>query len=459
MPQRSTDRPTRLKRVLGLPALIAYGMASMGILAVFTVYGSATRLSDGHLPAAYVLAVVAMLFTAKSYGRLARSIANAGSAYTYTSKAFGRIVGFFTGWVMLLDYLFLPMINFLLIGLYMNSVLPEVPAQVFTMAGLALVLALNVIGVQWVEKLNYASVASAALIVAVFVVLAFTRADALTPDILLAPFLPGGDGLGPIVAGAAVVALAFLGFDGVSTLAEETRDPQRNIPRGILLSTLFVGIGFIVVAWASSVLVPDWTQLTNLDAAGTELMERVGGTALTTAFLVVYIIATILCGTAAQMSVSRVLFAMGRDGLLPRPIARLHRRFRTPYVAALVVSAFSLVALFITLDAAVYMINFGALVAFAMVNLSVVKHFWVDRRVRGRGAVVTYLLLPLVGFAFIAWLFTSLAPFTYVLGVAWLAVGAVVFGLRTSWFRSEPPALEFDERVDLETSETTVTAR
>ena len=437
--------PVQLRRVLGLPALVAYGLASMGILAVFTVYGSATKISDGHLPAAYIVAVVAMIFTAHSYGKMAQAIPNAGSAYTYTSRAFGRVIGFFTGWTMLLDYLFLPMINFLLIGLYMNSAFPNIPAWIFTLSSIVLVLGFNILGVTWVEKMNFVSVGAAMLLAVAFVILAITNADNLTPEVIFGGIIPGEGGLSPIFAGAAVLALAFLGFDGISTLSEETRDPQKNIPRGIMIATVLAGLCFFLVAWAGSILYPDWTQLLNLDAAGTEMMEKVGGTVMVSAFLVIYIVATVLCGTAAQMSVSRVLFAMGRDGILPAAFARLSSRFRTPIVAAFVVSGFSLIALFITLDAAVYMINFGALVAFALVNLGVIKYFFFEKGVRGSRGWIQYLILPLIGFGFTAWLWTSLAPFTYVLGAAWLAVGVLIYGSRTNWFRADPPSLQFDE--------------
>jgi amino acid transporter len=434
-----------MKKVLGLPAVIAYGLSSMGLLAVFTIYGTGTRLSEGHLPAAYLVAIVAMLLTAHSYARMAWAVPRSGSAYVYSRMSFGPFVGFLTGWVMLLDYMFLPMVNFLLIGIYLNSVFTAVPMWIFTLAAILLVLCLSIIGVSWIGRLNLALSVVALLVVGAFVALALTHAENLTLESLTAPLLPENGSLGSVMAAAAVLSFAFLGFDGVSTLAEETRDPRRTIPRGVVLSTLFIGVIFFLVAWAGNVLFPDWTQLTNLDAAGTEMMAAVGGGVLTTAFLVVYLLSTVLCGTAAQMSVSRVIFAMGRDGMLPRPLAFLHPRFRTPYVAAIAVSVVSLTALFITLDQAVYMINFGALVAFAVVNLAMIKHFWWDRRDRGPWQAVRHLLLPVLGFAFIAYLWSSLAPFTFILGGSWLLIGLAILAWRTGGFRRQPPAIALDE--------------
>nr|WP_286198888.1 amino acid permease [Arthrobacter sp. StoSoilB22] len=241
---------------------------------------------------------------------------------------------------------------------------------------------------------------------------------------------PGEGGVAPVMAAAAIVAFAFLGFDGVSTLSEESRNPQRDVPRGIVLSTLFAGLGYTVFSVAGSLIAPDWRSIMNLDAAGTELMQRAGGDVLMVVFVIVNLCGLVLCGTAAQMSVSRVIYAMGRDRILPEALARLHPRFRTPYFAAVLVSAVSLIALVITLEQAVYMINFGALVAFAVVNLATIKVVFFDLRKRGAAGIVRNLVMPVLGFAFIAWLWTSLAWFTYLLGAAWLAVGAVIFLLR-----------------------------
>lgn len=437
----STPPPT-LRPVLGLPALIAFGLTSMGILSVVAVYGAGTEISDGHLPAAYLAALVAMLFTAHSYGQMARHVPVTGGAYTYASRAFGRPVGFMVGWAMLLDYLFLPMVNFLLFGLYLNSLLPAIPPQLAVLACLLVVGVFSVIGVAWIKRMNFAVVGASVLVILVFLVLAVLNAPVLTLENVLRPLSLGDGGVAPIMAAAAIVAFAFLGFDGVATLSEEARNPRRDIPRGIVLSTLFAGLGYTLFSVAGSLIAPEWRSLQNLDAAGTELMQRAGGDALMVVFVLVNLCGLVLCGTAAQMSVSRVIFAMGRDGILPGALATLHLRFRTPYVAAVLVSAVSLVALFITLEQAVYMINFGALVAFAVVNLATVKVLFFDLRQRGPKGVLRNLIMPLLGFAFIGWLWTSLAWFTYVLGAAWLAVGIAIYVARRRKAGKEP-ALEF----------------
>ncbi|MFT4164286.1 MAG: amino acid permease [Microlunatus sp.] len=440
----ATKNSVKLEPVLGLPSLTAYGLMAMGVGAVFTVYGATAKVSDGHVAGSYLVALTSMIFTAHSYARFAQAMPVAGSAYAYTSKSFGGVIGFFTGWTMLLDYVFLPMINFLLIGLYMNSVLTAVPPQVFVAISIVLVLIFNIVGVGWVGRLNAGMSIFGLLVGAVFVALTLVYVGGVRFSDVAGSIVPN-NGIQPILAGAAVLALAFLGFDAISTLSEEAKNATRTVPIAIILSTLIVGLFAFLISCMAAMLFPNWHDIQNIDASGTEMMQMVGGVALMTVFLVYYVASTVLCGTAAQMGVSRILFAMGRDGVLPPAFSRLHRRFHTPYFATAVVSLFSLVALFITLDTAIYMINFGALVAFAMVNLGAFKYFIFDEKRRGVGALITYALLPLIGFGFTAWLWTSLAPFTFVLGGTWLALGVLLYGIRTNWFRQPPPAVEFDE--------------
>jgi len=140
----NTAAPPRLQRALGLTGLTLFGITYMTVITVFTTYGIVNQVTDGHLPAAYIVAVITMLFTALSYGAMVKRYPVAGSAYTYTQQSFGGGVGFLTGWVMLLNYLFIPMINFMLIGIYMNTQFPAVPVWVFTLAALAVALDLDV---------------------------------------------------------------------------------------------------------------------------------------------------------------------------------------------------------------------------------------------------------------------------------------------------------------------------
>jgi putrescine importer len=441
-----SDEQTTLRRALGLPGLTFFGLAYLSILAVFTVYGSGVKVTDGHLPAAYIVATVAMLFTAYSYGRMSGQFPRAGSAYTYTQQTFGGHVGFLTGWTLMLDYLFLPMINFLLIGLYLNAQFPAVPAWAFTLFGLAFVLGLSILGIRVVSRINVFAVITSAAVAVVFIGLSINYGIRHSSGVsILAPLIPGDGGVAPIFAGAAILALAFLGFDAVSTMSEEARHPKRDIPRAIMLTTILGGLTFFLVAWAGTFVFPDWTLIQDLDAAGVELNERVGGPILQALFVAIYIVGATLSGTAAQISVARILYAMGRDGVLPHRLGYLHPRFRTPVVAALVVSAFSLVALFISLDVAVTIINFGALAAFSMVNLSVIKHFIVDREERTPKDLLRYGLVPAIGFALTVWIWTSLSGFTFVVGLCWMAAGVIVLAIRTRFFRVQPPVMDFSE--------------
>ena len=175
-------------------------------------------------------------------------------------------------------------------------------------------------------------------------------------------------------------------------------------------------------------------------------MGAAGGHFLAIFFTAAYIAGATGSALTSQASVARILYAMGRDRVLPRAVfGRLSERFRTPVIAILVVSAVSLLAVVIDLGLLVEMISFGALIAFSVVNLTVIKHYFVDRRERSGGAVVNNLVLPLVGFALTLWLWTSLSPRTFVVGLIWLGLGVVLLAVVTRGFRRPVPMLDLRE--------------
>ncbi|UOR01021.1 APC family permease [Leucobacter allii] len=448
-----TTQP-RLKRALGLTGLTLFGVTYMTVITVFTTYGIVNQVTDGHLPAAYVVAVVAMLFTAASYGAMVRRYPVAGSAYTYTQQSFGGAAGFLTGWVMLLDYLFIPMINFMLIGIYLNTQFPAVPVWVFTLVALLLVLLFNILGITLVNKLNFAIIGLSVILVVIFMVLAFKAAFGGDTSVsLIEPFTFGEGGIGAVASGAAILALSFLGFDAVSTLSEEAKRPRKDIPRAIVLATLIGGLFFILVSWTGALAFqPDWDSLdaTAIDAAGVTVMNEIGGTAFTAFFVAVYVVGAFGSGMTGQVSVSRILYAMGRDGMLPKPLSRLHRRFGTPIVAACIVSFFALSALFLSLDVVAFMISFGALAAFAMVNLSVIRTYIFPKGGRREPltvrSILVHLVAPLIGFALTIWLWTSLEATTWIVGGIWLVIGVIIIAIVTGGFKRPVPKMDFSEQ-------------
>jgi putrescine importer len=441
----TTENAPQLTRVLKLPAIVLFGLTYMSPVAVFTTYGIVNDETGGHLPAAYVLALGVMLLTAHSYGRMVRSYPAAGSAYKYAQKSFGGHIGFLTGWTLMLDYLFLPMVSFLLAGIYLHAEFPGVPQAVWSVGAALLVLVFNILGVKFISRITAIVMGITGLLLAFFVVVGGSKSQVGAGDAFQA-FMPGDGQWGLLAGGAAILALSFLGFDAVSTLAEEAKNPRRTVPLGIILTTAIGGGLFILVAWIGSLVRPD-NDFSNPDAAGAELMETVGGSALSGAFTAVYVLGCIGSAMVSQASVSRIIFSMGRDGLLPKRVfGRLHPKFGTPVGALIGVSVVAMLSTVLTLDQAVVMINFGALAAFSMVNLSVIKHylFGRDKDLTPRSLLINGLL-PGLGFATTVWLWTSLTGDTFVVGLVWMAVGVVLLAISTRFFTRRPPELHMDD--------------
>lgn len=440
----------QLRRVLSLPALVLFGLVYLVPLTVFTTYGLVTVQTGGRLPTAYLITLVAMTFTALSYGAMVRAFPVAGSTFTYARAVFGPYVGFLAGWSLLLDYLFLPMINYLVIGLYLHAEFPAVAAWAFILVSIAAVTVLNVIGIESIARANMVIITAQILFVVVFVFAGLALISGETvpvwqPFVGNASYAAGGVdpslGLAPLLAGAAVLCLSFLGFDAVSTMAEETPEPRRDIPRAIAWVTLCGGLLFTLLAYIGHLVLPTPRCLPALDAgctfgdtAALDLMQRAGGRAMSVFFLAAYVAGAFGSALTSQASVSRILYTMGREGVLPRGlVGRLDARFGTPVPAILLVSALSLLAVWMSLDLLASMISFGALVAFSVVNLAVIKHYLIDRSLES--GWFRHGVLPAIGCVLTGWLWTSLSRQSLMVGIEWLAAGTIYVAVVTRGFR------------------------
>jgi putrescine importer len=277
----------RLQRSLSLGAVVLFGIAYMTPIIVLGTFGILAEISRGAVPAAYVAASLAMLFTALSYARMAGLFPVAGSAYSYVRRSINDHLGFIAGWSVLLDYLFLPMAIWLIGAAYLHSAFPEVPQALWVLTFILVTSVINVIGLRLAKGINGVLMLVQFLVLLAFVALCvhYVLGDASKPLWSLEPFIGEGMNLPLVMAGAAVACYSFLGFDAVSTLTEETHEPQRTIPRAILLITLIGGLIFVVTAYFVQLAHPS-TVFESSDAAAYEIARNIGGDVFVSFFLI-----------------------------------------------------------------------------------------------------------------------------------------------------------------------------
>ncbi|MEN5313811.1 APC family permease [Pseudomonas koreensis] len=437
----------RLQRTLSLGSVVLFGIAYMTPIIVLGTFGILAQSTAGMVPAAYLAALVAMFFTALSYGRMAAAFPVAGSAYSYVRKAISPKLGFIAGWAVLLDYLFLPMAIWLIGAAYLASAFPSIPQWIWVLAFIGITSAINVIGLKLANGINALLMLVQFLVLIAFVALCvhYVGGDASTPLWSIKPFFNGDMQMPLIMSGAAIACYSFLGFDAVSTLTEETRDPRRTIPRAIMLITLIGGLIFVGVSYFVQIAHPS-LQFASVDSAAYEIARNIGGDLFVSIFLIGLIVGQFASGLSAQASGSRLLFAMGRDGVLPKSFfGTLHARFGTPVNSILLCAVVALLALKLDVTTSTSFINFGAFLAFSLVNLSVIFHYWIGGEKKGLRELVLFLVFPLIGLVADLWLMVSLDHLAVYLGLSWLAIGVLYLAVLTGGFRRQPPEMDFQE--------------
>jgi amino acid transporter len=446
----STPQP-HLTRSLGLTSLVLFGLAYMTPLIVLGIFGVVAETTGGASASAYLVALVAMLFTASSYGRMAAAYPVAGSAYSYVRRTIDSRVGFLVGWAVLLDYMFLPMVIWLIGGAYLQAEFPAVPGWVWIVAFVLITTILNILGIKVADRTNYIMMSFQVLVIIVFVALSIgSVVSQQGPGGLLSvnPFANSTSNFAMVSAGAAIAAYSFLGFDAVTTFTEETKNPTRTVPRAIMLIALIGGGVFILVSYTTQLVHPGG-QFTDASSAAFEIAMTIGGNVFGAIFLAGLVIAQFASGLAAQASASRLLYAMGRDGALPRRIfGEVSKRFRSPVFNIVLIGVVGLAAVFLDVATSTSFINFGAFTAFTMVNISVIVYYVKEHRNGRRLNPIVYVVVPAIGAVITAYLLTKLDSNAIVLGLSWLAVGIVVLAVITKGFRKLPPELTYEQDED-----------
>jgi putrescine importer len=436
-----------LRRALSLWDLILYGIVLIMPIAAVPLFGLVQQMTLGHAVTAILLSMVAMVLTASSYGRMGARFPAAGSAYTFVREGINPWFGFLAGWAMLLDYLLVPVVCVLYAALTIARVVPAVPSWVWCLLIVVLITAVNLAGVRATANANLAMMVAALVVIVPFLVLAIRwlyLGQGWSGLFSIRPFYdPGNFHWRPMAAGTALAALTYGGFDGISTLSEEVENPRRNIPLATISVCIFTGIFGGLQIYLAQRVHPAFLDFSNVETAFMDVTRTVGGEWLFGAMAVILIVTSLGSSLTAQAGISRLLYGMGRDGVLPwRFFGYIHPRTAVPAWNILLVAGLAFAGcLILDYEKAAELINFGAFLAFAGVNASATSLFYLradrDQRRMGRD-----LLLPLAGMVFCLAIWWNLSWLAKVAGGLWFVAGIVYLGILTRGFRRLPAAVE-----------------
>jgi len=417
----------KLKRSLGYWDLVLYGLAYIAPFAPLSTLGFVWSESNGLIVLAYMLGAVCMYFTAQSYATMTETLPTAGSVYGFARHSLGAFPGFIAGWMLLLDYLLIPAFVYVLIAVALESLLPGMDRGIWIVSMVAMTTVVNWFGITVTSRANFIAVALQVIILVGFLILGVLALYAgkgngaltLRPVFDTATF-----DAGKIFSATSICIMSFLGFDAVSTLAEEVQGGDRRVVgRAIIAVLVLSAVFFMAVTWVLGNLLPG-IAIKDQAAAVYELAAWATGpwTAVVLAWAYAGIVG-LSNALPMQVGVARVVFAMGRDRQLPRVLARVHPRYHTPYVGMLVTAALSLaVAMYMKnrLDDLASIVNFGALSGFLFLHLSVLAYFGVKRR---SSAWIRHWMVPFFGIVVVLGVFSGMSALAVKVGCVWLAVG------------------------------------
>ncbi len=432
-----------LKRALSLWDLVFYGIILIQPTAPMPLFGVVSQEARGHVVTTVLLAMCAMLFTAISYGRMARAYPSAGSAYTYVGKEIHSGLGFVTGWSMAMDYMLNPIICTIWCSKAAMNLVPELPYAAWAIFFALLFTVLNLRGIRATARTNEV------LVLAMFVVIVYFFVAAVRYILhqhgisFTRPFYdPSTFSWRAISTGTSIAVLTYIGFDGISTLSEEVHNPRRNILLATVLVCLITGILATLEVYAGQLVWPDYKTYPDVDTAFSFVAGRAGGQVLFQIVNMTLLVASIGSGMGSQLGAARLLYGMGRDNTIPRGFFGVIEPHRgVPRNNVLFTGALALAGAFaMSYQLGAELLNFGAFIAFMGVNAAAFTHYFLRSERKSLGAFVP----PVLGFIICFYIWLSLRTPAKIAGGIWLVIGIIYAAIKTKGFRraivfSEPP--------------------
>ena len=441
----------QLKRVLGLWDLIFYGIVLIQPIGAIGLFGIASKVSYGHMATTLLIAMIGMMLTAISYGRMASLFPSAGSAYTFVGRGLNIHLGFIAGWVMLLDYLIIPIINTIYGSLTLQRLIPSVPFYIWVVSFIMVITFLNLKGIRSTARSNVLLLFVMCLIIGIFIVLAIRfifNTQGWSGLLSYKPFYnPETFNLSAIMTATSFAALTYIGFDGVTTLSEEVRDPERNMLLAPALVCLFTGFISCLQIYLAQQVWPDYNSFTNSETAFFDVSSRVGGNIMFNAIAIILCIACLGSGLAGQAGASRLLYAMGRDGVLPKKIfSHLNGKTSIPDFNLIIIAGLTLtISLVISYQGAAELLNFGAFLGFMGVNAAALRQFFFLRPSDEKRNIFSDALIPLLGFVVCFLIWISLPLSAKIIGGLWLVAGLIYLYFSTNGFKKKPAPMDFKD--------------
>lgn len=413
------DTAPELRRALHLRHLIFMGLIIIQPTAPMPLFGVVSNKAGGHVVSTVLVAMVGMLLTAISYGRMARVYPSAGSAYTYVGKEIHPTLGFLTGWGLLLDYVINPLICVIWCSKAAGNFLPAVPYAAWTIFFTLVFTWLNLRNIQAAANTHKYLAIVMGVVVAWMLGATAIFVQAHPTDFWKPFYDPATFTMSTFSAGTALAVLTYIGFDAISTLSEETVDAENTIPKATVIVCLLIGILSAIEVYAGQLVWPHGEAFPDVDTAYVYIAGRAGGMWLFHAVNLTLLVATVGSGSGGQMAGARLLFGMGRDNVLPpKFFARIDAVRQVPAWNVLLIGAISLAgALTLTYELGAELLNFGAFIGFIGVNLAAFLRAW---RARSAAAIA-----PACGFLLCLYMWASLSPKSLLLGAAWATIGLV----------------------------------
>jgi basic amino acid/polyamine antiporter, APA family len=421
----------KLKRSIGLFGAASVGIANIIGAGIFVVSGVAAGLAGPSVILSFLIAGFVALMTALSSAELASFITETGASYAFTKRAFGRFLSFLVGWFKYFDYVAGAAAVSVGFAAYFSELFGLSGALPLILAAIGLPLVFTVLNIVGAKESAYATSVMVLIKVFALVLLLMFGGFYLTQFFNVAKFTPFfPNGVNGTLNGSAVIFFAFLGFNTVAMMSEETKDPERTIPRALLLAffvtfVLYVSIAFLEIA------VLNWQQL-GLSASPIEdLAVVVYNNRLFLDF--VAFSALIATGSVVLSSIiggTRASFAMGRDRLLPQQFDRVSAKFGTPYVSVLVggsVIVLLAAAFYNNIDTIASIVNFGSLYTYLFVHLSVVKLRKSEPQTKRLFKVPLYPIVPVLGGLSCVLLMYYLSENAKIASAIWAVAGLLVY--------------------------------